>query len=550
MHYFSTFAVWQKICRKAKSFCGKITTLIFSAKPNNGILTNIKLQLILKTTRSSFATLAATILPLAGIFAQSEPTDTLEISSEKVDLGAISLLDDPFAKRLDSLIDVSFFVPRNNVEDTKEFTSTEGTENYLAPDFPDSVYQQRLADLDALSPLALDFNNYVKAYIDVYGKKRREQVSRMLGLSQYYFPMFEEALDRHNMPLELKYLAIVESALNPKARSRVGATGLWQFMYATGKMNGLQVSSYVDERSDPLQATEAACQYLQKLYSIFGDWNLALAAYNSGPGNVNKAIRRSGGKRDYWEIRPYLPRETAGYVPAFIAVNYIMNHAADHAIYPTELKLSYFQTDTISIREKISFAQISNLINVSEEELEFLNPSYRYKVIPKRADDPYKLVLPSQKAGLFTLHEDSIYVLALADFEQNAEEQPEETSVPEKTYHTVRRGESLGVIAERYGVGVSSLKRWNGMRGTTIRPGQRLAVYPKKMPATASASKPAPASKNSDGSVTHKVRSGESFYSIAKRYPGISAANIMKWNSITNARSLRVGMLLKIFPSN
>tara|TARA_R110002094_G_scaffold120734_2_gene115582 strand:+ start:1745 stop:2695 length:951 start_codon:yes stop_codon:yes gene_type:complete len=272
--------------------------------------------------------------------------DSLKISE-------ISLSDDPIARRLDSLMRYNFFFTDSSQYSTEEFVQ-EDIETNLVPDFPDSIYKQRIALLDGQTPLALDYNVYVKNYITVYTKKRREQVSRMLGLANFYFPMFEEALDKYDIPLELKYLAIVESALNPVARSRVGATGLWQFMYATGKLNDLNVSSYIDERSDPLKSTEAACKYLSQLYRIFGDWNLVLAAYNSGPGNVSKAIRRSGGRTNYWEIRPYLPRETAGYVPAFIAVNYIMNHSSDHFIYPKEIKDSYFNTDTISVKEQIS----------------------------------------------------------------------------------------------------------------------------------------------------------------------------------------------------
>lgn len=468
-----------------------------------------------------------------------------------MDMAAISLSDDPFVVKLDSLVNFSFFFNDSAIASTEQFRVDESDTAFLPPTFDDKVYEEKLAKLNNATPFQLDYNEQVKRYIDVYSLKRREQVSRMLGLAEYYFPMFEEALDKYQLPLELKYLAIVESALNPLARSRVGATGLWQFMYSTGKLNGLTVTSYVDERCDPMKSTEAACKYLSTLYGIFGDWNLALAAYNSGPGNVNKAIRRSGGKRNYWEIRPFLPRETAGYVPAFIAVNYIMNYAGDHYIYPTEVKPTYFATDTIAIKEKISFDQIATLMDISIEELEFLNPAYRYKVIPKKEDEPYHLILPTQKMGMFIANEDSIYAIAHMDFEQKQPELPQQVSSDDKIYHSVRRGEVLGTIAERYGVSVSSIRRWNGIRGNTIRIGQRLAIYPRKMPTTASAPTPSSKGKDNKGEYhMHSVRSGETFYSIAKHYPGISAQNIMDWNNIRNARSLRVGMRLKIYPNS
>ncbi|MGB0176162.1 MAG: LysM peptidoglycan-binding domain-containing protein, partial [Owenweeksia sp.] len=254
------------------------------------------------------------------------------------------------------------------------------------------------------------------------------------------------------------------------------------------------------------------------------------------------------GKQTYWEIRPYLPRETQGYVPAFIAVNYIMTHAGDHHIYPSEVKMSYFQTDTIAIREQLSFQQIQDLVDISEEELQFLNPAYRYKIIPKKEDAFYTLVLPSSKMGLFIANEDSIYSLALKDFEQQKTETPAYVEVSDRITHRVRRGEALGLIAEKYGVSVSSIKRWNGLRSNTIRVGQRLTIHPRKMASSTSGSS-SESKKTNDGKeyVTYRVRNGDSFYSIAKRYPGISAENIMEWNSIKSARSLKPGMNLKIF---
>lgn len=480
-------------------------------------------------------------------------TDSI-VKPKLVALDAIQLEDDPFAARLDSLLSLSFFADLNQVRlNASDSINLWKTTNVEAPRFSDSIYAERLSALNELSPMALGYNSTVKSYIELYSLRRREQVSKMLGLAQYYFPLFEQALDKYDMPLELKYLAVVESALNPMARSRVGATGLWQFMYATGKMNGLSVNSYIDERNDPIKSTEAACQYLTQLYRIFDDWNLALAAYNSGPGNVNKAIRRSGGQKDYWAIRPYLPRETASYVPAFIAVNYIMNYHEEHLIFPTQLKPSFFSTDTVNIKERISFEQITELINISEEELEFLNPAYRHKLIPKKSKGSYPLVLPLDKIGLFISNEDSIYKIAAQHFEETKTEVPAVVPMNDRVRHKVRRGEVLGTIAEQYGVSVSSIRNWNGLRGNTIRVGQRLTIYPRRMPAesVASSTPKSPSPKTSpskDGEYeSYRVQNGETFYSIAKKYPGVSAQNIMAWNNIDNARRLKPGMTLKIY---
>ncbi len=508
--------------------------------------------------RLLLTTVTSLILPGAVLATGPQKGDTDTIPKPKaLSLEEIDLQDYPLAARLDSLLFTNFFQDSSLVSFENQNDSTVLNSN-LIPDLHDSIYEARIADLNALSPMDLDYNPVVRSFIDLYSKKRREQVSRMLGLAHYYFPMFEQALDKYNMPLELKYLAVVESALNPKARSWVGAAGLWQFMYSTGKLNGLTVNSYIDERNDPIKSTEAACKYLTKLYDIFGDWNLALAAYNSGPGNVNKAIRRSGGQTNYWAIRPFLPRETAGYVPAFIAVNYIMNFHEDHLIFPSEVKPSYFSTDTVVVKEKVSFEQLSELIDMTEEELEFLNPAYRYKVIPKISGKQYHLILPSDKIGLFIANEDSIYKIAETHFAQNKKAAPALVKMNDRLRHKVRRGEVLGTIAEKYGVSVSSIRRWNGLRGNTIRVGQRLTIYPRRLPKTtvassstkSSSSKPAAAKVSTPKGEyeTYRVRNGETFYSIAKKYPGVSAQNIMSWNGIRNARSLKPGMTLKIYP--
>ena len=270
----------------------------------------------------------------------------------------VYIQDDPIVAMLDSLQLTKYFECNSYLSDSCLFDMANYKTGYI-PYFDELVYEARLAKLDEQTPFDLIYNSAVKAYIDMYSLRKRVLVSRLIGLSQVYFPMFEEKLAKFELPLELKYLAIVESALNPNARSRCGATGLWQFMYPTGKMYGLNVNSYIDERSDVYKATEAAAEYLKSLYSMFGDWQMVLAAYNAGPGTISKAIRRSGGKKTYWEIRPYLPIETQGYVPAFIAANYIMNYGAEHNLYPVVPRKTYFEVDTVVVKEQMTFDQLA-----------------------------------------------------------------------------------------------------------------------------------------------------------------------------------------------
>jgi membrane-bound lytic murein transglycosylase D len=345
----------------------------------------------------------------------------------------------------------------------------------------DSIFAYYMADLDSRTPFEMSYNPVVKGYIERYLKNSGGRTSRMMAHGQYYFPMFEEQLAKYNMPLELKYLAVIESALNPKAKSHVGATGLWQFMYGTGKLYGLKINSYVDDRNDPLKSTEAACQYMLKLYEIFEDWNLVLAAYNSGPGNVRKAIRNSGGKTSYWEIRPFLPRETSSYVPIFIAASYAFEYGHLHGVGPAEVPAYYIETDTVRITTQLHFKQVEQELKVSAELLEFLNPQYRFKIVPVVEGQHYYLTLPAQSAMAFRNQRDSLYTLAEAYFEERASTIPEFTQESERTTHKVKSGETLGGIARNYGVGVSDIKRWNGLSSDMIRSGQRLVVYPRRL---------------------------------------------------------------------
>ena len=345
----------------------------------------------------------------------------------------------------------------------------------------DSIFKYYMAELDARTPFEMTYNPVVKRYIERYLRPGNARLSRMMAHGQYYFPMFEEYWAKYNMPLEIKYLAVVESALNPKARFYVGATGLWQFMYGTGKLYGLKVNSYVDDRNDPLKSTEAACQYMLKMYDVFEDWNLVLAAYNSGPGNVRKAIRRSGGKTSYWEIRPYLPRETSAYVPLFIAASYAMEFGPMHGAVAADVPAYYLTTDTVSITEQLHFKQIHEELGVDEALMEFLNPQYKYKIVPVVQGQQYTLSLPKEAADRFRSNQDSIYSIAAAYFESRASNMPAFTQMNERTTHRVKSGETLGHIAGKYGVRVSEIKRWNGLKSDVIRVGQRIVVYPRRL---------------------------------------------------------------------
>jgi membrane-bound lytic murein transglycosylase D len=415
------------------------------------------------------------------------------------------------------------------------------------PELPTDTLKKRLAELNAKTPFNIEYNPSLESVIKSYLKKRRKHLERLMALSDYYFPMFERELDNHNIPLEVKYLSIVESALKPRAKSRVGATGLWQFMFTTGKQFGLDVSSYVDERSDPIMSTEAASKYLASLYKIFGDWDLALAAYNSGPGNVSKAIRRSGGYTNYWNIRPHLPRETAGYLPAFLATMYIFEYADEHGFVPQKPEITYIETDTVKVKQMITLDQVAELTNIPIEQLQFLNPSYKLDIIPYIKDENYTLRLPQEHIGAFVSNEDSIYAFAKAEFDKREKPLPQFYDTNSRIRYRVRSGDYLGKIARKYGVRVSQIKRWNGLRNNNLRVGQRLTIYPRKPTFTSnnktSSQKPS-ATKQGNGK-TYRVKNGDSLWSIAKKYPGVSIQNLKDWNKITNT-NLKVGMVLVV----
>ena len=417
-------------------------------------------------------------------------------------------------------------------------------------ELPTDLLKERLTILNSKTPFNIEYNPQLEQIIKTYLKRRKSSFSGLLEKARYFFPMFEEQLDKYDIPLEMKYLAIVESALKPRARSRVGAKGLWQFMYQTGKQFNLNVSSYVDERSDPYRATEAACKYLSSLYKIFGDWDLALAAYNSGPGNVSKAIRRSGGSKNYWNIRHNLPRETAGYVPAFYATLYIFEYANEHKIKARENTLPYFQTDTVQVKHQLTFEQIYETLNVDIEVLQFLNPQYKLDIIPYIKGKNYTLTLPVKDIGKFVSNEQQIYAYAEAEEAKREKPLPKYFEANDRIRYRVRNGDFLGKIANKYGVSVAKIKRWNNLRSTRLRIGQRLTIYPRKLNGIASTSKKKTIKKNPlpTGEFTsYTVKSGDSLWLISRKYSNVSIANIKDWNNIWSVKSLKPGTKLKIF---
>ncbi|WP_242158077.1 lytic transglycosylase domain-containing protein [Aestuariivivens sediminis] len=415
------------------------------------------------------------------------------------------------------------------------------------PELPTDTLKARLKELDAKTPFNVEYNPSLESVIKSYLKDRRALLQKLITLSSFYFPMFEYELDRYNLPLEIKYLAVVESALKPRAKSRVGATGLWQFMFATGKMYGLDVSSYVDERCDPVKSTEAAAKYLSKLYEIFGDWDLALASYNSGPGNVTKAIRRSGGYKNYWNIRHNLPRETAGYLPAFLANMYIFEYAEQHGFKKIKPEFALIETDTIRVKHMITLDQVSEVTGTPVEELQFLNPAYKLDIIPYIKEEDYVLRLPRQAAGIFVNNEAQIYAFVKEEFAKREKPLPQFFNADDRIRYKVISGDYLGKIARKYGVRVSQIKQWNGLRSNDLRIGQRLTIYPRKpYVGPVSTASQNPVNKSLTGShVTYVVKSGDSLWSISQKFPGVSVQNIKEWNDISGTK-LKPGMKLKI----
>lgn len=494
--------------------------------------------------------------------------------------------------QMDALMD-EWQIQKTTLSRRIETENIYGYDTADVPVFSDSVLAKRLYDLH--SPIPMDFNPIVKRYIELYTIEKREQVENMLRLSEYYFPLFEEQLDRYDLPLEFRALPVIESALNPNAVSRVGATGIWQFMYTTGKLYGLEVTSYVDERRDPHASTLAAIHYLQDMHRIFkGDWLLMIASYNCGAGNVRKAIRRSGYKKDFWAVYPYLPRETRGYVPAFIAANYVFAYHQSHNLYPNQSLELPLSVDTIVVDRPMDFEQLSKHLDISLEALQWLNPQFKKGHIPA-GKKHYTLNLPLQKCFEFCEIIDSVFITPYeggASFAEKPERmvkaktqastspvKPAKPSEAEdenyaKLIYTVRSGDDLGHIAEWYQCRASDLRRWNNMYGSALNIGQKLTVYvPKEKEATfakinkmtfaqkqatlksgadkqeesVTASSSQTKNKSTDSKYEYyTIKKGDNLWRIALQYDGVSSDDIMRINNIKRVQDIKPGDVIKI----
>lgn len=492
--------------------------------------------------------LAYGAMPICGQELEQEyPSSTLPADSIVEEI--VGIIPESLDSDIDSLLHswhVQYFTKREDYCHDDE-------ENVY---FPDSVYACRLASLPRIIPMP--YNNVVRDCIDLYTERRRNLVRYMLGMADYYFPIIEEVLDKHGLPIELKYLAVVESALNPVALSRVGACGLWQFMLPTGKQYGLTINSLVDDRRDPVKATEAACAYFKDMYAIYKDWSLVMASYNCGPGNVNKAIKRSGGKTNFWDIFPYLPKETRSYVPLFIAANYVMNYYCDHNLCPLETNLP-LATDTIHVNKMLHLQQVSEVLQVDLEQLRALNPQYKRDILPGNTGDAV-LKLPASDTYAFVDKEDSIYQYRVEEFLPSYlvtinGGSTSGVATREQVTHIVLKNENIYTIANRYGVTPQEIKKWNRLSSNRLARGKRLKLYvdnggvylsaKNAQKEKAVSASPAQKAEKKDGYIAHKVRSGESLYSIASKYPGVSAQTLKQANNLSDSKIIP-GQVLKI----
>lgn len=447
----------------------------------------------------------------------------------------------------DTITDVRFELPQEYLDNLEKNLDDWYLLNYTVYEpqksskwhdvnYPDSVYMRRLSDMETI--IDMPYNQIVRNCIDRYMRNNHGSLSAILGRSTRFMPIFEQALEEAGLPLELKYLAVVESALKPDATSRVGAAGLWQFMAPTGRMYNLEVSSLVDERRDPYKSTAAAVRYLKDLYDMFGDWHLALAAYNCGPGKVSRCIRATG-KKDFWDIYYMLPSETRMYVPLFIAANYAMTYYAEHNIEPV-LQVKPLTIDSVTVQNRFYFEHISKVMDIPIESLKELNPQYRCDVIPASPTKPYTLTLPSQQAFAFVVMQDSIKALAKKEMEELGITEDEISTEPTPVYHKVRSGETLSKIARKYGTTVKNIKKWSGIKSDRLRVGQNIIVGWSNgtgVKATSSASK-SKASKASASGSYHKVRKGETLSTIARKY----GTTVKKLKSANNMKSDRISV--------
>lgn len=479
--------------------------------------------------------------------------------------------DTGFDRNLDSLMQLWYVRYSITPDSLKLSVAVENDK--IIPEYPDSVYIERLSRIPTLIPLT--YNNIVRNYIHVYTKKRRDQLEVMLGLADYYFPVFEEIFDYYGLPSELKYLAVIESALNPRAVSRVGATGMWQFMFGTARAYGLTINSLVDERRDPVKSTHAAAKYLRDLYDIYKDWTLVIAAYNCGPGNVNKAIRRSGRKKSYWDLYYFLPRETRGYVPAYIAATYAMNYYDEHNLAPGSISLP-LAADTIMINDNLHLKQVSEVLQVPLDLLRDMNPQYKKDIIPGKSRS-FAIKIPVNHTLDFISLQDSIFAYKDSIYFNPANTiinptrsryVPQAPTGRTKLYYTVKSGDTPGHISEWYHVGLSDLRYWNRIRNM-IRAGQKLVVYVppskavkyRKINSMTFAEKqrsigksvPVQAKVQSDNPIPddqdyeyYKVRYGDNIWEIARKFPGVTQTDILQLNKLSSSDKIHPGQRLKI----
>ena len=503
------------------------------------------------------------------MFAQDVANTNVEIKP----IVKISYLDsvkntfkrDELATRVDSLW-MNELVSLDIYDDLTKDIQTINTDFTVDQELPTDLLKQRLQAMNEKSPFNIEYNQGLENIIKSFLKNRKKSFSRLMSLSEYYFPIFEDAFARQNVPLEIKYLAVVESALNPKAVSKMGATGLWQFMYGTGKQYALKIDSYIDERSDPLKATAAASEYMSKMFNIFGDWELVLASYNSGPGNVTKAIRRSGGKTKYWDIRNHLPKETQGYVPAFLATMYLFEYHKEHGINPQRAVVKNFETDTVQIKNQMSFKQIADLLDMPQSQIQLLNPSYKLNVVPFYQGEAHYLRLPKDKIATFVSNENKIYdyvayqsrnktmpaqlalkVMPKAKAKLEKTVEPIDTDVK---WYKVQKGDNLGTIAAKYKVNVIDLKKWNNLKSNAVALGRNLKLKTdydpvtknfKELKSTIAIEKKSEeaiaAADDKDKDNKHPqeyiVAAGDNLGSIAKKF-GTTIAELKELNDLTS----------------
>ncbi|WP_166921381.1 LysM peptidoglycan-binding domain-containing protein [Flavobacterium poyangense] len=529
---------------------------------------------------SAFFSIAAFAQDVASTDNQIKP----EAKVTYLDSVKSSFKKNELATRVDSLW-MNELVSLDIYDDLTKDIQTINSDVSVNEELPTELLKQRLQAMNGKSPFEIEYNQGLENIIKSFLKNRKKSFSRLMSLSEYYFPIFEDAFAKQNVPLEIKYLAVVESALNPKAVSRMGATGIWQFMYGTGKQYALKIDSYIDERSDPLKSTAACSEYMTKMFKIFGNWELVLASYNSGPGNVTKAIRRSGGKTKYWDIRNHLPKETQGYVPAFLATMYLFEYHKEHGINPQRAVVKNFETDTVQIKSQMSFKQIADLLDMPQSQIQLLNPSYKLNIVPFYQDEAHYLRLPKDKIATFVMNEEKIYAYVKHESQfkglptqlamkvaprMKVKAEPKvktevkvEKEAEEIQFYKVRKGDNLGSIASKYDVSILELKKWNNIKTNVVAYGKTLKIKSGDPIAKNTKELKTPdldkkATESAIAAADHKekateqpqeyiVSTGDNLGSIAKKF-GTTIADLKELNGLTS-NTIALGKTLVVSKS-